>query len=89
MSPLFYSFTAFSQLYFSLRLLRLQMNSAASIAIDANIRAMYGAIGVSSPVFTDVVFFVSDSVSVSVSVLVMVTCASVFASLSVTEVLST
>lgn len=65
------------------------MNSAASIAIDASIRAMYGAIGVSSPVFTDVVFFVSDSVSVSVSVLVMVTCASVFASLSVTEVLST
>lgn len=65
------------------------MNSAASIAIDASIRAMYGAIGVSSPVFTDVVFFVSDSVAVSVSVLVMVTCASVFASLSVTEVLST
>ena len=51
--------------------------------------SIVGAIGVSSPVFTDVVFFVSDSVSVSVSVLVMVTCASVFASLSVTEVLST
>ena len=63
------------------------MNSAASIAIDANIRAMYGAIGVSSPVFTDVDFFVSDSVSVYV--FVMVTCASAFASLSVTEVLST